>query len=58
MTPQEKLNIRVQRILNDPALLKQLVQNLKGHADQTESLLAEIEDDNLREQLRAAIEAA
>ena len=58
MTPQEKLNLRVQRILNDPALLKQLVQNLKGRADQTESLLSEIDDENLREQLRAAIEAA
>ena len=58
MTSQEKLNLRVQRILNDPALLKQLVQNLKGRADQTESLLAEIDDENLREQLRAAIEAA
>ena len=57
MTPQEKLNIRLLRVLNDPALLKALVQNMQGHPDHIAALLAEITDDNLREQLRLAIEA-
>ncbi len=58
MTPQEKQNLRVQRILNDPTLLKQLVRTVRERPGHVEELLAEITDEHLREQMRAAIEAS
>jgi hypothetical protein len=57
MNPSDMLNLRAQRILNDPALLKQLAHNLKDHPDYRAALLADITDEVIREQLRIALEA-
>lgn len=69
MTNDERLNLRARQLLDDPtlgpnqritngaALLKQLAVSVKSDPGRLASLLAEITDVTVRDQMRAAIEA-
>ncbi len=58
MTPDEKVILKVKRILNDPALLKNLAVEIQSNQYKLDQLLTEVNDPAMKAQLRAAILAA
>ncbi len=58
MTPDEKVILKVKRILNDPALLKNLAVEIQSNQYKLDQLLTEVNDPAMKAQLRAALLAA